>query len=188
MTTVARRSSDSLAIEPVPIPNNKPPEQNKSANLVTAQPPIEKKPASAEKPAPSNDVVAFEDLRGTPQYILCPYCKMRQKTRVEHKLTDNTCKASLVCCVIGCVVGSIVPCVCRCFSDTNHYCEACGKLVARKPDGGEMEAVPVQHDETYEKKPRESALAAAPVPVPAPAPLLTIMEEMNHAEPTKEKA
>ncbi|KAK3984014.1 hypothetical protein QBC44DRAFT_389724 [Cladorrhinum sp. PSN332] len=155
MTAAARRSVDSLAIEPAPL--DKQPERKAAApQLVTAQPSVEKQPTSSPTDK-HEDMVALGDLRGFSQHVLCPYCKTRQQTRVEHKVTDNTFKAGLVCCVIGCVFGFFVPFICRCFSDLNHYCEACGHLVARKPDGGVMEAVTVSREVIEENKAQEPA-------------------------------
>ncbi|KAK4225846.1 hypothetical protein QBC38DRAFT_546479 [Podospora fimiseda] len=150
MAVPACRSVDSLAITPVEV-DTQPKLEMKATQVVTAQPSKEPKPSAAEKSP--DDVVAFEDLRAVSQYILCPYCETRQKTTVKHKVTDHTCKASLICCVVGGVVGSIIPFLCLWYSDVNHYCKSCGNLVARKPEGGVMAAVPPK--QMAENKPTE---------------------------------
>jgi hypothetical protein len=58
--------------------------QSQTAGIVTKQ------PIMVQRMKPENYIVKPEQLRDAPDYIDCPYCKSRQKTRVQHQPTSQT--------------------------------------------------------------------------------------------------
>ncbi|KAI0180551.1 hypothetical protein GGR52DRAFT_531803 [Hypoxylon sp. FL1284] len=94
---------------------------------------------------PMNYVVPPEGLGETPDYVDCWYCKERRKTKVSYVGSSQTQLAAVLCCLCCGILPGIIPICCNWRADTEHVCEKCGRLIARRPHDGKMEAfVPPQ--------------------------------------------
>jgi DNA-directed RNA polymerase subunit RPC12/RpoP len=58
--------------------------QSQNTKVVTQQ------PRATLRMKPENYVIGLEHLQEAPEYIDCPYCKSRQKTKVRHESTSQT--------------------------------------------------------------------------------------------------
>ncbi|KAK2055861.1 hypothetical protein LY76DRAFT_519558 [Colletotrichum caudatum] len=85
---------------------------------------------------PVNYVVRLEALGDDPDFIDCPWCRSRQRTRVRAYASNTTRIASLFCCISVACIGAFVPFCFGWCSDVDHRCERCYHKVAYMPYGG----------------------------------------------------
>ncbi|GAB1315567.1 hypothetical protein MFIFM68171_05777 [Madurella fahalii] len=90
---------------------------------------------------PENYVIRLTDLSEEPEFIDCPYCHSRQRTRVVPNDNGETATAALCCCIFCGGIGACIPILCHWGADTDHYCSGCRKHVARKLHGGKTEPI-----------------------------------------------
>ncbi|KAK4228629.1 hypothetical protein QBC38DRAFT_474424 [Podospora fimiseda] len=77
-------------------------------------------------------------LSDQPQWIDCPFCQRRTKTRVQKEGTPMQIIAGALCCLF-CICLTCVPCIAGWFEEIHYFCSGCNNKVAMRPDSGPLQ-------------------------------------------------
>ncbi|KAF4982829.1 hypothetical protein FZEAL_1621 [Fusarium zealandicum] len=100
----------------------------------------------SQSPAPAGPVYPPGMETVTPLHLLadqadavdCPFCQRRAETKVKKQASGAT-HGIAAALLFTTLFGVIFPYTCHCASHVSHFCKNCGRKVAFKQHGGEME-------------------------------------------------
>ncbi|KAF5022869.1 hypothetical protein F66182_5102 [Fusarium sp. NRRL 66182] len=95
--------------------------------------------APAQYP-PGQTVTPLNLLAEQPDTVDCPFCQRRAETKVK-KTSSQMTHIYATGLFFTTLFGVIFPYACHCASNISHHCKNCGRKVAFKQHGGQMEAL-----------------------------------------------
>ncbi|KAK3998242.1 hypothetical protein QBC44DRAFT_314061 [Cladorrhinum sp. PSN332] len=117
--------------------------QPQQAHITTEQP--RPNPVLPGNPTPQNMLpveasvaTPLNMLGDQPQWIDCPFCQKRTKTRVHKEGTPMQIVAGALCCLF-CICLTCVPCIAGWFEEMHYFCTGCNNKVAMRPDSGPLQ-------------------------------------------------
>ncbi|KAK4168363.1 hypothetical protein QBC43DRAFT_117278 [Cladorrhinum sp. PSN259] len=118
--------------------------QPQQAHIITSEQPkpnpvLPANPTQANMiPIEASVATPLNMLGHAPQWIDCPFCQKRTRTRVRKDGTPMQLIAGALCCLF-CICLTCVPCIAGWFEEVHYYCTGCNNQVAMRPDSGPMQ-------------------------------------------------